>query len=84
MATGSHDVIKNKRQNKEESPDNTTVNAGFLGSRPDQQKKPFKGIKEGPSDLNRVLDRRAKFMAPRKSLRTTRKESAGSSSRTAN
>ena len=48
---------KNKRQNKEESPDNTTVNAGFRGSRPDQQKKPFKGSKEGPSGLNRVLDR---------------------------
>ena len=48
---------KNKRQNKEESPDNITVNAGFRGSRPGQQKKPFKGIKEGPSGLNRVLAR---------------------------
>ena len=48
---------KNKHQNKEESLDNTTVNAGFRGSRPDQQKKPFKGSKEGPSGLNRVLDR---------------------------
>ena len=33
------------------------VNAGFRGSRPDQQKKPFQGSKEGPSGLNRVLDR---------------------------
>ena len=48
---------KNKRQNKDENPDNTTVNAGFKGSRPDQQKKPLKGSKEGPSNLNRVLDR---------------------------
>ena len=48
---------KNKRQNKEESPDSTTVNTGFRGSRPGQQKKPFKGSKEGPSGLNRVLDR---------------------------
>ena len=48
---------KNKHRNKEESPDNTTVNAGFRGSRPDQQKKLFKGNKEGPSSLNRVLDR---------------------------
>ena len=48
---------KNKRRNKEESPDNTTVNAGFRGSRPGQQKKPFKGSKEGPSGLNKVLDR---------------------------
>ena len=43
---------KNKRQNKEESPDNATVNAGFRGSRLGQQKKPFKGSKEGPSGLN--------------------------------
>ena len=48
---------KNKRQNKEESPDNTTVNAGFRGSRPNQQNKASKGSKEGPSGLNRVLDR---------------------------
>ena len=48
---------KNKRQNKEESPDSTTVNAGFRGSQPDQNKKPFKGTKDGPSDLNRVLHR---------------------------
>ena len=40
---------KHRRQNKEESPDNTTVNAGFRGSRPDQQKKPSKGSKEGHS-----------------------------------
>ena len=48
---------KHKRQNKEESPDNTTDNAGFRGSRPDQRKMPFKGSKEGPFGLNRVLDR---------------------------
>ena len=48
---------KNKCRNKEESPDNTTVNAGFRGSRPGQQKKPFKDSKEGPSSLNNVLDR---------------------------
>ena len=48
---------KNKRQNKEDSPDNTTVNAGFRGSQSDKNKKPFKGTKDGPSGLNRVLDR---------------------------
>ena len=48
---------KNKRHNKEESPDNTVVNAGFRGSRPGQRKKPFKGSKEGPYGLNKVLDR---------------------------
>ena len=45
---------KHKRQSKEGSPNNITVNARFRGS---QQKKPFKGSKEGPSGLNRVLDR---------------------------
>ena len=57
MATGSHGVIKTNAKTRKESPDNTTVNAGFRGSRPDQQKKPSKGSKEGPSGLNRVLDR---------------------------
>ena len=34
-----------------------TVNTGFRGSRPGQRKKPLKGSKEGPYDLNKVLDR---------------------------
>lgn len=33
------------------------VNAGFRGSRPNQQNKQSKGSKEGPSGLNKVLDR---------------------------
>ena len=48
---------KNKRQNKEGSPDNTVVNAGFRGSQPGQRKKPFKGSRDGPSSLNKILDR---------------------------
>ena len=48
---------KNKRRNKEDSPDNTAVNAGFRGSRPGQRKKPFKGSKDGPSGLNKILDK---------------------------
>ena len=48
---------KNKRQNKEEIPDNTAVNAEFSGSRPGQQKKPSKGSRDGPSGLNKILDK---------------------------
>ena len=44
---------KSKRRNKEDSPDNTAVNAGFRGSRPGQRKKPFKGSRDGPSSLNK-------------------------------
>ena len=49
---------KNKRRNNENSPDNTTVNGGFRGSRPDQRKKAFqKGNRDGLSSLNKILDR---------------------------
>ena len=33
------------------------VNTGFRGSRPGQWKKPFKGTRDGPSSLNKILDR---------------------------
>lgn len=48
---------KNKRRNNEESPENTAVNAGFRGSRPGQRKKLFKGNKDSPSNLDKILDR---------------------------
>ena len=48
---------KNKRRNKEGSPDNTAVNARFMGSRLGQWKKPFKASKDGPSSLNKILDK---------------------------
>ena len=48
---------KNKRRNKEDSPDNAVVNAGFRGSRLGQRKKPFKGSRDGPSSLNKILDK---------------------------
>ena len=48
---------KSKRRNNEDRPDNTAVNAGFRGSRPGQRKKPFKGSRDGPSSLNKILDR---------------------------
>ena len=48
---------KSKRQNKDDSPDNTAVNAGFRGSQPGQRKKSFKGNRDGPSSLNKILDK---------------------------
>ena len=48
---------KNKCWNNEESPGNIAVNARFRGSRPGQRKKPFKGNKDGPSNLDKILDR---------------------------
>ena len=48
---------KSKRQNKEDNPDSTAVNAGFMGSQPGQRKKPFKGNRDGPSSLNKILDK---------------------------
>src|SRR3954462_1757874 len=48
---------KSKRRNNEDSPDNMAVNAGFRGSQPGQRKKPFKGSRDGPSSLNKILDR---------------------------
>lgn len=48
---------KNKRRNKEGSPDNTVVNTEFRGSRPGQRKKPFKGSRDGKSGLNKILDK---------------------------
>ena len=46
-----------KRRNNEDSPDNTAVNAGFRGSQSGQRRKPFKGSRDGPSSLNKILDK---------------------------
>ena len=48
---------KNKRRNNDDNPENTTVNAEFRGSRPGQRKKPFKGNRDGPSSLNKIVDK---------------------------
>jgi hypothetical protein len=48
---------KNKRQNNNEEPEDTSVNARFSGSKPGQWKKPFKGTRDGPSNLDKILDR---------------------------
>ena len=34
----------------------TAVNAGFSGSKPGQRKKPFKANRDGPSNLDKILD----------------------------
>ena len=52
---------KNKHRNNVGSLDDTTVNARFSGTRPDQRKKPFKGNKDGPSSLDKILDRPCQF-----------------------
>ena len=48
---------KHKRRSNNENTEDTAANARFSGSKPDQQKRPFKGNKDGPSSLNRILDR---------------------------
>ena len=48
---------KNKRQNNNEETEDTAVNAGFSGSKPGQRKKPFKGNRDDPSNLDKILDR---------------------------
>ena len=48
--------MHNSRNDNERSHD-TTVNAGFSNPKPGQRKKPFKANKDGPSKLDRILDR---------------------------
>ena len=46
----------NSRSNNERLRD-TAVNAGFHNPKPGQRKKPFKANQDGPSALDRILDR---------------------------
>ena len=48
---------KHKRRINSDNTEDTTVNARFRGSKPDQRKKPFKISTPGPSSLDRILDR---------------------------
>lgn len=49
---------KNKhRNNNNDDADNTTVNARFSGPKSGQRNKPFKGNKDGPSSLDKILER---------------------------
>ena len=47
---------KHKRCINNDNNKDTTVNAGFKGSKPGQRKKPFKRSTPGPSSLDRILD----------------------------
>ena len=46
-----------KRRNNSDNTEDTTVNAGFKGSKSGQRKKPFKKNNSGSSSLGRILDR---------------------------
>ena len=46
-----------KRRNNSDNTEDTTVNAGFRGSKSGQRKKPFQKNNSGPSSLDRILDR---------------------------
>ena len=49
---------KNKcRNNNNDDTNDTAVNAGFSGPKSGQRKKPFKGNKDGPSNLDKILER---------------------------
>ena len=50
-------VKKNKRRMNGDNSEDTAVNAGFRGTKPGQQKKPFKRTTQGLSNLDRILDR---------------------------
>ena len=48
---------KDQRRNKEKSPKNTAVNAGFKSSRPNNKTLPLKDNSDELSNLNKILDR---------------------------
>ena len=56
---------KHKRRINSDNTEDTTVNAGFKGSKPGQRKNPFKRGTPGPSSLDRILDRLCQIHAPR-------------------
>ena len=55
--TGRSRRNKHKRRINGDNAEDTAVNARFRGSKPGQRKKPFKGNTQGPSNLDRILDR---------------------------
>ena len=56
-ANGRQHRNRPKRRNNGDNTKDTTVNAGFRGSRSGQRKKPFKRNTPAPSSLDRILDR---------------------------
>ena len=56
-ANGKPRRKKHKRWNHDDSIEDTTVNAGFSGPKSGQRKKAFKRNNQGPSSLDRILER---------------------------
>ena len=48
---------RHKRRSNNDNTKDMAVNAGFSGSKSGQRKKPFKRNPQGPSSLDRILDR---------------------------
>ena len=48
---------RHKRWNNSDNTEDTAVNAGFSGSKSGQRRKPFKCNNQGPSSLDRILER---------------------------
>ena len=48
---------KHKHHINGDNAEDTAFNARFRGSKPSQRKKPFKRNTQGPSNLDRILDR---------------------------
>ena len=48
---------RHKQRNNDDNTEDTMVNAGFSGSKSGQRKKPFKRNNQGPSSLDRILER---------------------------
>ena len=48
---------RHKRRSSGDNTNDTTVNTGFSGSKSNQRKKSYKRNNQGPSSLDRILDR---------------------------
>ena len=53
----SHDEANTTVANDDERSCDTAVNTRFINPKPGQRKKPFKANRDGPSNLDRILDR---------------------------
>ena len=75
---------KHKRRSNKEGTEDTVVNAGFSGSKPSQRKKPFKENRDGPSSLDRILDRPCQIHGTPDKPANHTTETIGSLNRSAN
>src|SRR4051812_14858086 len=63
---------KQKHRVNSDSNEDTAVNAGFRGYKSGQRKKPFKKNTQGPSSLDRILDRSCQIHGTPESRTTMR------------